>query len=346
MSPIRNARVLFNAVPSEYPIPGETTVYDTTETIDVENVPLNGGILVKVLVLSVDPYMRGRLREAHVKSYMPAFQLGAPLTGYGVGIVLRSEHPGVSEGNYLRGIMPHQEYFITSDLTYMGPIQRDPRLKWTTYVGAAGMPGETAYMAWKEYSRAKEGEVAFVTTGAGPVGSLVIQLAKQDGLKVIASAGSEEKLQFMKEIGADVVFNYKTTDVREVLEKEGPIDIYWDNVGGESLDAAMEFAANHGRFIECGLITGYNGSIPPMKNPALIFGKSLSLNGFLVQYLRPKYTAAFEAEVVPKLASGDLKFTEDVSYGLDKVGDVMLAVQKGTNTGKAVVVVAEEEGEK
>ncbi|KAJ7872490.1 hypothetical protein B0H14DRAFT_2721849 [Mycena olivaceomarginata] len=344
MSPVTNGRVLFNAIPEDYPVPGTTTVYDTSETIDLENVPLNGGILIKVLILSVDPYMRGRLRAAEIESYLPAFPLGKPLVGGGIGVVLRSEAAGVEAGAHVRGLLAHQEYVIAPSLAALNLeiIERDPKLHWSVYIGAAGMPGETAFMGWREHSDAKKGEVAYISTGAGPVGSMVIQIAKQDGLKVIASAGSDEKVKFMKEIGADVAFNYKTTDVREVLAKEGPLDIFWDNVGGDQLDAAMEFAAKNARIIECGQISGYNNGPQPMKNPGLIFAKCLHLHGFLVAYLRPKHAAAFHAEFVPRLVSGEFKFTEDVTKGLEKVGDVILAVQKGTNTGKAVVVVAEE----
>ncbi|KAJ7028398.1 alcohol dehydrogenase [Mycena alexandri] len=342
MAPITNGRVIFNAVPQDFPIPGETTVYDTTQTIDLDKVPLNGGLLIKVLVLSVDPYMRGRLRAPEVKSYMPAFVLGKPLMGGGIGVVVRSEVAGVEAGSHVRGLLAHQEYVIAPNLAMLEIIERDPKLHWSVYIGPAGMIGETAYMGWREYSRAKKEEVAFVSTGAGGVGSMVIQIAKQDGLKVIASAGSDEKVRFMKEIGADVAFNYKTTDVREMLAKEGPIDIYWDNVGGSTLDAAMEFANNHSRFIECGQISGYNQGYQPMSNPSFIVSKSMSIHGFLVSNLRPKYSTAFRAEVWPKLVSGEFKFKEDVTHGLQRLGEVILAVQKGTNTGKAIVVVAEE----
>ncbi|KAJ6530953.1 hypothetical protein DFH09DRAFT_994341 [Mycena vulgaris] len=342
MAPVTNGRVLFNAVPEDYPIPGKTTVYDTSETIDLENVPLNGGVLIKVLVLSVDPYMRGNLRSPEKKSYMSAFVLGKPLMGGGIGVVLRSEIAGVEAGSHVRGTLLHQQYMVAQSIATLQVIERDPKLNWSVYIGAAGMPGETAYMGWKEYSRAKKGEVAYITTGAGPVGSMAIQIAKQDGCKVIASAGSDEKVKFMKEIGADVAFNYKTTDVREVLEKEGPVDIYWDNVGGSQLDAAMEFANMHARFIECGQISGYNEGYQPMKFPNLMVFKALTFNGFLVTFLRPKYTEAFRAEIVPKIISGELKYTEDITLGLDKLGDALAAVLRGTNTGKAVVVVADE----
>ncbi|KAF7378437.1 PKS-ER domain-containing protein [Mycena sanguinolenta] len=340
MAPIQNGRVLFNAVPEDYPVPGETTVYDTSETIDLENVSLNGGILVKVLVLSIDPYMRGRLREpgGEILHRMPPFVLGQPLASGGIGVVLRSEFPGVEAGAHVRGLLLHQEYMIAPNPAMLEVLERDTRLDWSIYIGAAGMPGETAFMGWREYSDAKKGEVAFITTGGGPVGAMAIQIAKQDGVKVIASAGSEEKVKFMKEIGADVAFNYKTTDVREVLAKEGPIDIYWDNVGGGYTRRGHGICQPARE--ECGQISGYNTGVKPMKNPMLIVAKSLHVHGFLVGSLRPKYAATFNSEVVSKLASGEFKYTEDVTHGLEKVGDVILAVLKGTNTGKAVVRVA------
>ncbi|KAJ7615444.1 hypothetical protein FB45DRAFT_935695 [Roridomyces roridus] len=347
MAPIRNARVLFNSHPEGYPVPGETTVYDATPTIDVDNVPLNGGFLVKTLVVSVDPYFRGRMRKPDPKSYAAyaaGFALGEPLYGYGIAKVLRSETPDVEVGKYIYGpnIM-HQEYTVYPGLgTTLRLIEKHPDLPWTAYVGAAGMPGKTAWFAWQEFSDAKAGQIAFVTTGAGPVGSMVIQLAKAAGMKVIASAGSEEKVQFMKSIGVDVPFNYKTTDTREVLAKEGPIDIFWDNVGGEILDAALEFSAVYGRFILCGSIAGYNQPHVPIKNTPLIAVRSLHLHGILVFRLEHKYDKAFYATIPEKLASGEIKYSEEVVRGLEGVGDLILRVQKGENKAKAVVVVADE----
>ncbi|KAH9479936.1 Zinc-type alcohol dehydrogenase-like protein PB24D3.08c [Psilocybe cubensis] len=343
MAPVTNGRVLFNAIPEGFPVPGETTVYDTSETIDIETVALNGGFVLKTLELSVDPYMRGRMREPSKKSYSDPFFIGKPLNGYGVGVVIRSENAEVQVGDHLYGILEHQHYSIRKDLSGLEKIQNPDKLPWSAYIGVLGMPGKTAYMAWKEYSHAKKGEVAFVSTGAGPVGSLVIQLAKRDGLKVIASAGSDEKVKFMKEIGADVAFNYKTTKTAEVLEKEGPIDIFWDNVGGETLDAALEAANNYGRFIECGMISGYNnGHSTGIKNLFHVVAKSLTISGFIIFRLEAKYREEFYKVLPPLVASGEIKYSEDVYNGLDKVGDVILAVQKGTNKAKAVVHVADE----
>lgn len=142
-----------------------------------------------------------------------------------------------------------QKYFTLSSLDGVIIIENKERIPWSAYVGVAGIPGETAYAAWKEYANVQQGDIVFVTAAAGPVGSFVVQLAKADGLKVIASAGSDEKCSFVKSIGADVVFNYKKTRTADVLAKEGPVTIYWDNVGGESLDAALQHAATGARFI-------------------------------------------------------------------------------------------------
>jgi len=320
-------------------------VYDTSETIDPDNVALDGGFLVKTLELSIDPYMRGRMRSPEKESYSPPFYIGKPLNGFGVGVVVRSENSEVKPGDHVYGIFDHVNYAVKKDLATEGLriIENKDNLPWSTYIGVLGMPGKTAYMAWREFSHAKKGETAFVSTGAGPVGSLVIQLAKLDGLKVIASAGSDEKVQFIKDIGADVAFNYKTTNTREVLAKEGPIDIYWDNVGGETLDAALEASNNYGRFIECGMIAGYNDpSGATVKNLFHVVGKSLSMNGFIVFRLEGKYNDDFYKTLPPLVASGQIKHKEDVYNGLQSVGDVILAVQKGRNKAKAVIHVADE----
>lgn len=338
MALVVNGRVIFNSIPSGYPEPGKTTIYDTSQSIDLEHVPLNGGILIQTLVLSADPYMRGRMRAPEVKSYSPPFVLGEPLTGHGVGVVLRSDYKGVKQGDHVGGIFNHQKYCIVPNMDGLFVLRNEHNLPWSLFVGVLGMPGRTAYMAWKEYSHAKKGEVAFISGGAGPVGSTVIQLAKRDGLTVIASAGTEEKVQFMKDVGADVAFNYKTTNPTEVLA-EHPIDIYWDNVGGPTLDAALDAANVHARFLMCGTISGYNNEPIPVKNIHQIFAKSLTLSGFLHGRLVHKYWDEFFNVLPGLVARGEIKYKEDASNGLERMGEALLDVQKGTNKGKAVVYV-------
>lgn len=344
MAPIPNPRVLFNSIPEGFPEPGKTTVYDESEKIDLDNVSVpDGGFLVKTLYLSIDPYMRGRMRAPEKKSYSPPFALGQPLNGFGVGVVLKSKNPQFKEGDHVYGFLNHQAYILYPDNRFgLITLENKEKLPWSYYVGVCGMPGKTAYHAWHEYSQVKKGETVFVTAGAGPVGSFVIQLAKLDGCKVIASAGSDEKVEYIKSLGADVAFNYKTTNTLEVLEKEGGIDIYWDNVGGETLDAALEAAHVNARFIECGMISGYNTGGAPIKNGIQIVAKSISMHGFIVSRLEHKYDQRFYQEIPKLVAEGKLKYREHVYEGLKSVGDAILAVQKGENKAKAVIKVADE----
>ncbi|KAF7333731.1 NAD(P)-binding protein [Mycena venus] len=359
MSPITNARVLFNSVPdgalflpshtvhpfyaplcSGYPVPGETTVYDTSQTIDLETAPLNGGFLLKTLVLSVDPYFRVIMRKTEGNANMTLLSQHSysahRCSGFGIAVVLRSENPDVGVGKHVYGFtIAHQEYSVVPALGALQIMEKHPNLPWSAYLGAAGMPGQTAYIGWKEFVNPKAGEVVFVTTGAGAVGSMVIQLAKQAGLKVIASAGSEEKVKFMQSIGADVAFNYKTTDTRAVLAKEGPIDIYWDNVGGEILDAALEFSAVHARFLQCGAISEYNSGLQAPKNFHLIGERALHIHGVIMAHLPlAKYLPEFYATIPAKLASGELKYAEERTYGLEKMGGCDIGGAEGDEQGE------------
>ncbi|KAF8891569.1 hypothetical protein CPB84DRAFT_1711150 [Gymnopilus junonius] len=343
MAPVTNGRVLFNSYPDGYPEPGKTTVYDTTETIDLDTVPLNGGFLLKTLELSIDPYMRGRMVRPDTPSYSPPWAIGQVIPSNGVGVVLRSENPEAKVGDHISGFLEHKQYAVIKTLEGLRILDNPNKLPWTAFLGVLGMPGKTAFMAWREYSSAKKGETVFVSTGAGPVGSLVIQLAKIDGLKVIASAGSDEKVQFMKDIGADVAFNYKTSKTEEVLAKEGPIDIYWDNVGGETLEAAIDAAKLNARFIECGMISAYNtGYTFPIRNFFQIIAKSLSFHGFIIGRLTAKWDSEFYKTITPLVEGGQIKFKEHIYEGLERDGEGILAVQRGWNRGKAVVHVADE----
>ncbi|KAI5886030.1 NAD(P)-binding protein [Schizophyllum commune H4-8] len=343
MTPTRNGEVIFSEkISSGYPVPSKTVTYDDTETIDLDNIPLEGGVLIKTLALSVDPYFRGLMAET---TDVPGFVLGQPLISYGIGVVLRSDSPECIPGVHVYGMLPHHDYALLhpSTISTLRKIVKHPHLSWATYLGAAGMPGLTAFSGWMEYApRNGKGLTAFVTAASGPVGSMVVQLAKQDGYKVIASAGSDDKVDFIKSIGADVAFNYKTEDTEDVLSEHGPIDVYWDNVGGKTLESALANANLGARFIECGMVSGYNSEPYGVKNLRLLYTKHITLYGFTVMILGEKYLEEFLAKIPLQLASGQLQHKEDLTYGLDKVGDTILAVQKGENRGKAVIVVAEE----
>ncbi|KAJ3556936.1 hypothetical protein NM688_g1753 [Phlebia brevispora] len=302
----------------------------------------NGGALVKTLVLSIDPYLRGKMRSPDIPSHSPPFIKGKPLENHGVSVVLRSETPALKAGDHVYGITPFQEYFVISDTSRFKVLKNEHKLPWSAYIGVAGMPGETAYYGWKEFASPQKGETVFITAAAGPVGSFVVQLAKAAGLKVIASAGSEDKVAFVKSLGADVAFNYKTTSTEEVLKKEGPINIYWDNVGGETLDATLGNAARFARFIECGMISWYNGQAQQLKNLREIYAREIRLYGLLVNSYRAKYGAEFYEQVPARVAKGEIKYKEDITKGLQYAGHAILDVQTGKNKGKSVVLVAEE----
>ncbi|KAJ3549404.1 hypothetical protein NM688_g5179 [Phlebia brevispora] len=347
MAPVRNARVVYASIPEHFPEPGKHIIYDDSQTIDLDNVPLNGGVLVKVLVFSNDPYLRERMRDPSDTSvsFVAPFQLNEPIENYSVGRVVRSESPEFKKGDYVYGALKCQEYVVVDPKVAMRTkqfmrLEVHPDIPLSVYVGACGMPGQTAYFGWREFADPQPGDVVFVTTAAGPVGSFVVQLAKASGLKVIASTGSEKKVEFVRSLGADVVFNYKTANTEDVLKKEGPINIFWDNVGGEVLGYALANAASRAKFIECGQMSGYNTGYPAIRNVEQIFVRGLKVYGFLA-YNHTYYKPDFYREIPPKVARGEIKYREDIKHGLDKLPEAIFELQKGENEGKSVIIVAE-----
>ncbi|KAL1738531.1 hypothetical protein HDZ31DRAFT_14549, partial [Schizophyllum fasciatum] len=231
MAPVPNPRVVYaKPVPQgAWPVVGEHLVYDDSRTIDPDTVPLNGGFLTKALYLSPEPYMRERMREEHVASYCSPMKAGAPLVGLCVMRVVRSEKAGFEPGDLVYGASHWELYTVQ-------PYIPDPQgaFSLSKYCSVAGAPGLTAYASWQKYASARKGETLFVSAGASAVGTLIIQLAKLDGMKVIASAGSNAKVEYMRSLGCDVPFNYKISSYREVLAQHGPVDVYYDNVGAEA----------------------------------------------------------------------------------------------------------------
>ncbi|KAH7927489.1 NAD(P)-binding protein [Leucogyrophana mollusca] len=332
---ISNPRIVFNEIPNGLPN-ATTLVVDGAQTIDLDEVPLQGGILVKVLALSLDPYMRNRMRPADVPGDMPAFPLGDVVTGFGVGVVLRSETSLVNVDEHVYGFIAYQRYIVIPsingnalDMEGLGLqiIHNKYNLPWRYYVGILGMSGQTAYYGLKDISRPKAGETLFVSAASGAVGHLVVQFAKALGLKVIASCGSDQKVSLVKSLGADHVFNYKTVDTAAELKQHGPVDIYFDNVGGPTLEAAIENAAQKARFVLCGM------------NLWLLNRYRVKMEGLIMTDWIDKYLEEFH-EVVPRnLASGKLKYLEHAYYGMDRVGEAFVDLLTGMNVGKSVLVL-------
>ncbi|GAB1520615.1 hypothetical protein RhiTH_003695 [Rhizoctonia solani] len=348
MSPITNRSAIYNSIPDDYPVLNETITLGT-DIIDLESVPLNGGILAKSLWLSIDPFLRERMRDPSIESYAPGYQLGKPISGYAIVQVVKSELANVKIGDFLRfDDCPFQEYNVLSPDHVFTPLKEEEGVPLSLHTGLLGMPGQTAFYGLEVVGRPVRGETIFVSSGASAVGSLVAQLSKAKGLKVIASAGSDDKVAFMKSIGVDVAFNYKTEKVEDVLAREGPIDIYWDNVGGPTLDAALGAFTRGGRVVVCGNMSDYNTKQPyGIKNAGQILSRRLRVEGFYWFLAGETYegqrnkSEKFMQAVVPLVKSGKLKWSEHVYSGIESVGEAVVAVQRGTATAKVVVKVGD-----
>jgi hypothetical protein len=319
--------------PNGWPVP---------EDFELAEFPLSelgpGQILVANEYFSVDPYMRGRMND--VKSYVPPFQLGQPMDGGAVGRVLASAADGITVGD----TVVHGFGWRDLSVVDAGQATRvDPELApVSAYLGVLGMTGLTAYAGLLRVGALQAGETVFVSGAAGAVGSLVGQIAKQRGAaKVIGSAGSPEKVRkLVGEYGFDEAFDYKQGPVAEQLRKAAPegIDVYFDNVGGEHLEAAIGSLKLRGRAVECGMIAQYNATEPPAapRNLAMVIGKRLRLEGMLVSD-HTDLQGEFIAEVGGWLRDGRIAFDETVVGGLDHAVDAFLGLLRGENIGKMLV---------
>ena len=249
---VQNKGLIFKSVPTGWPKPGDNLAIEDN-TFDLESSPPENGIITKNYYLSFDPYQRGRMRAPEKKSYSSPFELGKPITNSGVAGVLKSNNSRFKKGDLITGMIPTEEYSAlsaeianTKCRKLENPHKLDPKL----FIGALGMPGLTAYSSLYEIGKPKTGETIFISAASGAVGQIVGQLAKHEGLTVIGSVGSDEKLAFMKkELQFDDGFNYKKEKASDALARLAPngIDIYFENVGGEQLEAAIGAMNNFGR---------------------------------------------------------------------------------------------------
>ena len=316
-------------------------VAETFAPATVELPPLaDGEALVRNLFMSVDPYMRGRMND--VKSYVPPFEIGHALDGGAIGEVIESRAPGLARGDIVTSMRGWRDYFVArpGELRVVDPsVQPLSR-----HLGVLGMPGLTAWIGLKLAHLTREDRV-FVSGAAGAVGSLAGQLAKLRGCYVVGSAGSDEKVRLLKEeFGFDAAFNYKdsSSGLREKLAEASPdgIDMYFDNVGGEHLEAAMACMRTNGRIAACGSISRYNDEAPSPgpRNMFLIVTRRLALRGFIVTDW-VKETPAFLAEVAPLVATGKIKAPETVVQGLENAPQAFLDLLRGGNVGKMIVKI-------
>ena len=301
--------------------------------------PQPGQVLVKNLYMSVDPYMRGRMRENAV--YAQAYALGEPMYGGAIGEVIESADDALQPGDMVLNQAAWQDRFVAGARTVMKfePFDRE---RLPLYLGTLGMPGLTAYLGLLKFGEPKPGETVFVSAASGAVGANVCQIAKLKGCRVIGSAGSDAKTRWLlDECGVDAAINYKTCgNLSDALAAAAPagVDVYFDNVGGEHLQAALNVMNHFGRIAACGMISGYNNAepAPGPNNLMLIVGKKIRIQGFIVSDhgdMRPQ----FLDDMVPWIREGRIKSRETVVEGLDKAVDAFLALFSGDNFGKMIV---------
>ena len=311
----------------------------TSDNFELKEIGLpelgEGMVRVRNLWLSVDPYMRGRMND--VKSYVPAFQVGEPLEGGAIGEVVESTADGFAPGDLVQHMAGWRDEGVLSARTAqkLPPLGAPPE----RFLGVLGVTGITAYFGLLDAANAKRGDVVFVSAGAGAVGSVVVQVAKARGMTVIASAGGAEKCEFVRSLGADHVIDYKAGPVLKGLAEAAPdgIDVYFDNVGGDHLDAAFAIARNNARFAICGMIEGYNQREPmSFRFIQRIIAARIQLKGFIVFDYFPRLPE-FYAEMAPWLADGTVKSRETVVDGLENAPDAFLGLFSGANTGKMLV---------
>ena len=296
----------------------------------------DGMVRVKNRWLSVDPYMRGRMND--VKSYVPPFALDAPMDGGAVGEVIESNDPGFAPGDKVLHMGGWRDETVAPGqaLNKLPPI---PGVEPQAFLGNLGLTGGTAYFGLLEAASAKEGDIVFVSAAAGAVGSAVVQIAKARGMNVIGSAGGADKCDFVRSLGADAVVDYKAGSLLKQLAEAAPkgIDVYFDNVGGEHLDAALALARKDARFAICGMIDIYNEAQPTcLKYIARVIAMRIRMQGFIYTDYLSKM-GDFYREMGGWLASGQVKSRDTVVEGLDHTLDAFLGLFKGANTGKMLV---------
>ena len=298
--------------------------------------PQPGEVLIRNTFLSVDPYMRGRMND--VKSYVPPFQLDAPLDGGAVGEVVASADDSVQVGDTVL----HQAGWREHALLPAKQVRRVDvgQVPASAYLGVLGMPGLTAYVGLSRIAELREGDAVLVSGAAGAVGSAVGQMARLMGAsKVVGTAGSAEKVAWLTdELGFDAAVNYKDGPVGKLLREHAPFDVYFDNVGGDHLEAAIFHLKDHGRVAVCGAVASYNDEQPSPgpRNMMMLVSKRLTLRGFIVSD-HGDLAGEFYERVGRWVAEGKLTYRETVVEGLDQTVPAFIDLLRGGNTGKMLI---------
>jgi len=326
--PVSGREIHLVARPKGLPVESDFAIVEAT-TPDADE----GQVQVQNLILSVDPYMRPRLGADQ--------PLNATMQGGGLGRVLQSRNPKFKEGDLVRHGAGFVEYF-TSDGRGLQVLNVDPDLSLSVYMHALGGTGITAYGGLLEVGKLKDGEQVFVSTAAGAVGSVVAQIAKIKGCYVVGSTGSDDKKAWLKdEIGLDAVINYNTDPIGPALAAVTPkgIDVYFENVGGAHLDAALLRMNVHGRIPVCGMISTYNGGGEAVSGLSNIIYRRVDIQGFVASDFG-HLNAAFVSDMTGWLKDGRIKYQETVLNGIERAPEGLIGLFKGLNTGKMLIRLA------
>ena len=306
------------------------------ELREFELPPLEDGMVhVRNQWLSVDPYMRGRMNES--KSYIPPFQLGQPMEGGAIGEVVESRAEGFAPGDLVQHFAGWRDEAVlpAKGVNKLPNIDARPQ----DFLGNLGVTGATAWFGLLDVAQAKEGDIVFVSAAAGAVGSAVVQIAKAKGMTVIGSAGGAEKCEFVRALGADAAIDYRSGPIQKSLRDAAPdgIDVYFDNVGGDHLDAAFARARLHARFALCGMISGYNSREPQQFRYIIrMIAMRIMMKGFLYGDYGPRMGEFYRA-MGELITSGKVTPRDTVYEGLDSAADAFLGLFTGANTGKMLV---------
>jgi len=304
--------------------------------------PGDGEVLIRNIFLSVDPYMRGRMND--IKSYVPPFQIGEVLQGGVVGQVVESRFDGIAEGDYVMGMLGWENFSI-SDGRALRKIPHGA-VPLSYHLGVLGMPGMTAYVGLMKIAAAKPDDKVFVSAASGAVGSVVGQLAKIHGCYVAGSAGSDDKVALlMDEFGYDDAFNYKTSEsLAESVKKVCPrgVDVLFENVGGESFEAALWNMRDYGRVALCGMIADYNLEEPQPgpRGMMLLIGRRLTIRGFIVTD-HPDECEEYVGKAIGWLQEGKLTYRESIAEGVESAPQAFIDLLKGRNMGKQIVQLSD-----
>jgi len=315
--------------------PGED-LFEVAETPIPD--PADGQLLVRNAYFSVDPYMRPRMND--VRSYVAPYTLGEAMTGGAVGRVAVSRHPAFLEGDWVLHPLGWREWAL-SDGSGMRKVELGAAPV-STALGVLGMPGFTAYYGLFELGKPGEGETVFVSGAAGAVGSAAGQMAKIAGCRVVGSAGSPEKVAWVRELGFDAAFDYREHPVRGALVELAPegIDVYFDNVGGDHLEAAIGALRTYGRIVACGSISRYNDAqpAPGPRNMFMVVTKRLRMQGYIISDHYDRFPEFF-ARAQGWVRDGRLRYRETVIEGIENAPRAFLGLLRGENVGKMLVQV-------